>query len=103
MVDPAMNTAMAETALWATLALHRGFFAYARQQRRAVAAAPAAPRRRGAGAGAGPGPDGPRGGAALAQQGYPVAWRRAAGGAAIRRGRITGRRPLVAALPAPRC
>jgi glyoxylate/hydroxypyruvate reductase len=32
MVDPAMNQAMAETALWATLALHRGFFSYARQQ-----------------------------------------------------------------------
>jgi glyoxylate/hydroxypyruvate reductase A len=33
MVDPAMNEAMAETALWATLALHRDFFGYARQQR----------------------------------------------------------------------
>ena len=33
MVDPAMNAAMAETALWAVLALHRGFFAYARRQR----------------------------------------------------------------------
>jgi len=33
MVDPAMNAAMAETALWATLSLHRGFFAYARRQR----------------------------------------------------------------------
>lgn len=33
MVDPAMSAAMAETALWATLALHRGFFGYARQQR----------------------------------------------------------------------
>ena len=33
MVDPAMNAAMAETALWATLALHRGFFDYARSQR----------------------------------------------------------------------
>jgi glyoxylate/hydroxypyruvate reductase A len=33
MVDPAMNAAMAETALWATLALHRGFFAYQRAQR----------------------------------------------------------------------
>jgi len=33
MVDPAMNAAMAETALWAVLALHRGFFAYARAQR----------------------------------------------------------------------
>jgi glyoxylate/hydroxypyruvate reductase len=32
MVDPAMSTAMAETALWAALALHRGFFAYARRQ-----------------------------------------------------------------------
>jgi glyoxylate/hydroxypyruvate reductase A len=36
MVDPAMNAAMAETALWATLALHRGFFEYAAQQRRAL-------------------------------------------------------------------
>lgn len=33
MVDPAMNEAMAETALWAVLALQRDFFAYARQQR----------------------------------------------------------------------
>jgi len=33
MVDPAMNAAMAETALWAVLALQRGFFDYARQQR----------------------------------------------------------------------
>jgi glyoxylate/hydroxypyruvate reductase A len=33
MVDPAMNAAMAETALWATLALHRGYFGYARSQR----------------------------------------------------------------------
>ncbi len=32
MVDPAMSAAMAETALWAVLSLHRGFFAYARQQ-----------------------------------------------------------------------
>jgi glyoxylate/hydroxypyruvate reductase len=36
MVDPAMNAAMAETALWATLALQRDFFTYARQQRRAL-------------------------------------------------------------------
>ncbi len=35
MVDPAMNAAMAETALWAVLALHRGFFRYARLQREA--------------------------------------------------------------------
>ena len=33
MVDPAMTAAMAQTALWATLALHRGFFDYAEQQR----------------------------------------------------------------------
>jgi len=33
MVDPAMNRAMAETALWAVLSLHRDHFAYARQQR----------------------------------------------------------------------
>ncbi|MBL8287524.1 MAG: glyoxylate/hydroxypyruvate reductase A [Rubrivivax sp.] len=32
MVDPAMSAAMAETALWATLALHRGFFTYQQQQ-----------------------------------------------------------------------
>ena len=32
MVDPAMTAAMAETALWATLALHRGYFTYAAQQ-----------------------------------------------------------------------
>ena len=35
MVDPAMTAAMAETALWAVLALHRGFFAYAQRQRQA--------------------------------------------------------------------
>ncbi|GMV46252.1 MAG: dehydrogenase [Pseudomonadota bacterium] len=33
MVDPMMSAAMAETALWAVLALHRGFFAYQRRQR----------------------------------------------------------------------
>jgi glyoxylate/hydroxypyruvate reductase A len=36
MVDPVMNAAMAETALWATLALQRGYFAYARQQRQGL-------------------------------------------------------------------
>lgn len=35
MVDPAMSQAMAETALWATLALQRGFFRYQQQQRQA--------------------------------------------------------------------
>ena len=36
MVDPLMNTAMAETALWAVIGLHRHFFAYAGQQREAL-------------------------------------------------------------------
>lgn len=36
MVDPAMTAAMAETALWAVLSLHRGFFAYQRRQREGV-------------------------------------------------------------------
>jgi glyoxylate/hydroxypyruvate reductase A len=36
MVDPAMSAAMAETALWAVLSLHRGFFAYAQRQRQRV-------------------------------------------------------------------
>ena len=34
MVDPAMNRAMAETATWAVLSLHRRAFDYAAQQRR---------------------------------------------------------------------
>ncbi len=33
MVDPALNAAMAQTALWAVLSLHRGFFTCAEQQR----------------------------------------------------------------------
>jgi glyoxylate/hydroxypyruvate reductase len=36
MVDPAMNAAMSETALWATLLLQRDFARYAVQQRRGV-------------------------------------------------------------------
>jgi glyoxylate/hydroxypyruvate reductase A len=36
MVDPAMNASMAETALWATLALHRGYFDYALAQRQGL-------------------------------------------------------------------
>lgn len=32
MVDPTMSAAMAETALWATLGIHRHFFRYARAQ-----------------------------------------------------------------------
>src|SRR5262245_37633030 len=33
MVDPTLAAAMGETALWAVLSLHRGFYAYQRQQR----------------------------------------------------------------------
>jgi glyoxylate/hydroxypyruvate reductase len=36
MVDPAMNAAMAETALWAVLSLHRGFFVYAQAQQQGL-------------------------------------------------------------------
>lgn len=36
MVDPSMNAAMAQTALWAVLSLQRGFFDYAAQQREGV-------------------------------------------------------------------
>jgi glyoxylate/hydroxypyruvate reductase A len=36
MVDPAMNASMAETALWATLSLHRGYFDYAQSQRQGL-------------------------------------------------------------------
>lgn len=35
MVDPVMSEAMAETALWAVLGLHRGYFDYAEDQRMA--------------------------------------------------------------------
>jgi glyoxylate/hydroxypyruvate reductase A len=35
MVDPAMTAAMVQTATWAVLSLHRGFFTYARQQQQA--------------------------------------------------------------------
>jgi len=41
MVDPAMNEAMVQTALWATLALHRGFFQCLQQQRTALWRQPA--------------------------------------------------------------
>jgi glyoxylate/hydroxypyruvate reductase A len=72
MVDPAMNTAMAETALWATLALQRDFFTVRPAAARVPnGAAPAAPRRRMAGAGAGPGRDGPHRSARAGAAGFP--------------------------------
>lgn len=83
MVDPAMNEAMAETALWATLALHRGFFGYARQQRAGEWLQQ--PQRRADEVPVlvlGLGQMGRAVARRLLQQGYPVAaWRRGAGGA----------------------
>jgi len=84
MVDPAMNQAMAETALWATLALHRGFFTYQRHQaagrwqphdQRRADEVPVLV--------LGCGQMGRTAAAAIARQGYPVtAWRRGAPGPA---------------------
>ena len=82
MVDPAKNEAMAETALWATLALHRGFFGYARQQR-AIAWLPHAQRRADEVSVLvlGYGQMGQAVARRLLQQGYAVtAWRRALAG-----------------------
>ena len=81
MVDPAMNEAMAETALWATLALHRGFFGYARQQH--AGEWRQQPQRRADEVPVlvlGLGQMGRAVARRLVQQGYPVsAWRRAVG------------------------
>ena len=44
MVDPAMNEAMAQTALWAVLSLHRGFFQVQAQQRERLWRQPPQPR-----------------------------------------------------------
>jgi glyoxylate/hydroxypyruvate reductase A len=84
MVDPAMNEAMAETALWATLSLQRGFFRYADQQRQALWRLLPQPR-----ADEWPvlllgyGQMGRQVARRLAQQGYPVtAWRRGTAAAA---------------------
>ena len=84
MVDPAMNAAMAETALWAVLSLHRAFFSYGRQQAQGrwlqlpqtrAAAWPVLV--------LGHGQMGRAVAGALARQGYPVqAWRRGEGGPA---------------------
>ena len=78
MVDPAMNAAMAETALWAVLSLHRGFFRYARQQREGRWHA--LPQRRADEVPVlvlGQGQMGRTAATRMAQQGYPVTgWRR---------------------------
>lgn len=78
MVDPAMNAAMAETALWAVLSLHRHFFAYARQQ--GAGLWQPLPQRRASEVRVlvlGQGQMGGTAAARLAQQGYTVStWRR---------------------------
>lgn len=81
MVDPAMNAAMAETALWAVLALHRGFFAYARRQREERWHAHAQERADEVPVLVlGQGQMGRAAAARIAQQGYPVTgWRRSGG------------------------
>lgn len=78
MVDPAMNAAMAETALWAVLSLHRHFFSYAAQQRQGLWQP--LPQRRADEVRVlvlGQGQMGGTAAARLAQQGYAVSgWRR---------------------------
>jgi glyoxylate/hydroxypyruvate reductase A len=78
MVDPCMTAAMVQSSLWAVTALHRGFFAYARQQQQAQWWQ--APQRRAEEVSVlvlGLGTMGAAVSAALAAQGYAVtAWRR---------------------------
>ena len=86
MVDPAMTDAMAQTALWAVLALHRGYFEYAAQQRAGVWKQQSALRRADEVTVAilGMGELGRRCARALAEQGYAVAgWSRGDGAAAL--------------------
>jgi glyoxylate/hydroxypyruvate reductase A len=81
MVDPAMTAAMVETALWAVLSLHRGFFAYQQRQREAIWHVHAQPRADEVGVLVlGQGVLGGAVSAALRERGYRVAgWRLAAG------------------------
>ena len=78
MVDPAMTAAMVQTALWAVLALHRGFFAYAQRQRHGMWRAHAQRRADDVQVRVlGQGQMGAAVSACLAQQGYAVqGWRR---------------------------
>lgn len=84
MVEPMMTRAMTQTAVWAVLSLHRGFFAYAQRQRKALWRQHAQQRAEetpvlvlGAGV------LGKSAGAALSALGYPVShWQRGAPSAA---------------------
>jgi glyoxylate/hydroxypyruvate reductase A len=108
MVDPAMSAAMAETALWAVLALQRGFFDYAQQQREGLWRL--LPQRRADEtpvAVLGLGAMGAAAAAALVRQGFPVAaWVREPGGATGSTGAAAttaaaGRTDAVATRPVP--
>lgn len=85
MVDPAMTAAMVESAAWAVLSLHRGFFTYAQQQRDGLWRQH--PQRRAAEVPVtvlGYGVMGQAVAARLAALGYPVvAWRRGSGDMAL--------------------
>lgn len=105
MVDPAMNAAMAETAVWAVLGLHRRYFDYQQQQRSALWLQH--PQRRADEVPVlvlGHGQMGRAVADALARRGYPVrAWRQRAAGA-VRAGAtsisvVQGRDGLVESLP----
>ena len=85
MVDPAMTRAMVETALWAVLSLHRGFFDYARRQAQGQWQQHAQRRAQHVPVLVlGQGTMGGAVGEALQALGYPVqGWRRADGGSAV--------------------
>lgn len=104
MVDPAMNAAMAETAVWATLALQRDFLAYARQQQAGQWLQH--PQRRADEWPVlvlGQGEMGRTAARALAALGYPVTgWSRSPGAADAGVRRIHGQPALWAALPQAR-
>jgi glyoxylate/hydroxypyruvate reductase A len=103
MVDPALAAAMVETALWAVLSLHRGFFAYQQRQRQATWRPHAQRRADEIGVTVlGLGAMGLACAAALVQRGYRVAgWTRAAGTSPPMPGleRLVGREALARHLP----
>lgn len=103
MADPALAAAMVETALWAVLSLHRGFFAYQQRQRRACWRAHAQRRADEIGVTVlGLGAMGLACAQALVRQGYRVAgWTRGTGASSPMAGleRLAGRDALVRHLP----
>jgi glyoxylate/hydroxypyruvate reductase len=104
MVDPALAAAMVESALWAVLSLHRGFFAYQQRQRQAIWRPHAQRRADEIGVTVlGLGAMGRACAEALVQRGYRVAgWTRAPGASPPMPGleRLAGRAALARLLPA---